>query len=174
MKTLAILLALGLTGCSTIQRALHADGLTRSERAEAKEKAEAEAQANAEKLEAAWNSLHPGMTKTDIQNIWGKPDKIEFMGGGYIWTYDNDENPIIFGFKDQYLAGWEYDRVEKQHLEDSYERRRIANEQARAARSSASAASWAAAFGAFSTIRSNQPAYCTTNKVGTTSYTNCR
>lgn len=170
MKVIAVLFALTLAGCSTFQsfqRTMSFDGMTPAERAEKQRQAEREY----EQQEAAKKNLKPGMSQEAVKNLWGDPDQVEFVQGVYIWTYENDEEPIQMGFQDDKLTGWAYDRNTaaflKAQRENIAQQRRIAEAQEKAAR----AATWNAIGNAVGGAKQTN---CTTNYVGNRAYTNCR
>ncbi len=114
---LSMIFLLSLTACSgfvkNLQRSTNSDGLSVDEKEVSlvkqvhleKEKAKKE---EADQ-EAKNNILQPGLLYSEFVNVWGKPDRSEFVDGVHLYWYDG-KNPMYFAFKNKKLSGWFVDK----------------------------------------------------------------
>lgn len=118
--------------------------------------------------------LRPGAKRAEVIDAWGSPDSNSFSNGVLTYWYDS-ATPMYIHFKDDKVIGWESDRAEISRRKEDDARSREIAEQRQFEAQQESRRRKAKAWREFGEAFEPKPQVnCTSNRVGTSTYTNCR
>lgn len=117
----ALIAAMCLTGCATLQRLTNTDHMTTEERevqAKINDEARLQAQRDAEAKAILKAAIRPGLSLDRFIKIWGGADSVDAFEDTLVLHYENDDRPIEFYFRGRTLLGWKADRAAAAAIEN--------------------------------------------------------